>query len=225
MLHYFTVSTSAELICFLTAFFCLRKNPVFAWRTFILFLWITCATEMLGIHFRDIYLADREHARPNIWLYNILLIFQAGFISFIFQYLLSKYVNSKPIINSGLAFLTILYVCELLSHGIYVYNQKTNTIMLVLFVLYSLSYYYYLLKDDGYINLVYSGDFWWVAGVLLFYFGSTASNVFFDDLSPDRAEALRYLSSFIFKTLNIILYSCWCYSFICRKWLTKTSPS
>ena len=31
----------------------------------------------------------------------------------------------------------------------------------------------------------------------------------------------QHLTYFIYKTLNVILYSCWSYSFICRKWLTK----
>jgi hypothetical protein len=225
MLHFITINTAAELFCFFVAIFSLVNDSSLVWRSFVLFLFITCVTEILGIHLKELYLADRAHVHPNVWLYNILLIFQAGFVSFMFNHLIGKYVKSKPIIISGLALLAILYIYELLNHGIFKYNELTNTAMLVIFVLYSLFYFYNLIKDDQYVNLAYSSDFWWVAGLLLFYFGSTASNIFFDHLSPHKAISLRYLSSIIFKTLNVLLYSCWSYSFICRKWLTMTSKS
>jgi hypothetical protein len=225
MLSYLTVSTTAELICFFIAFLCLNKDSSGVWKSMILFLFITCLTELLGIHFRKLFLEDRVHAHQNVWLYNILLVFQACFISFMFHHLLKKYTQSKPIIISGLVILSVFYIFGIFTHGIFVYNETTNTVMLVVFVVYSLYYYYRLLKDDKYVNFTYSAEFWWVAGLLLFYFGSTASDVFFDNLSPYKAASLKTLSSSIFKALNIILYSCWSYSFICRKWLTTTSAA
>jgi hypothetical protein len=223
MLSYFTINTTAETICFLIALFCLTRDNSITWRSMVLFLFITCVIEMLGIHFKHLFLADRVHVHQNVWLYNILIIFQASFLSFMFQNLLNNYFNSKPIIFGGLILLTALYIYEIINHGVFIYNEKTNTVMLVLVVIYSLVYYYYLFKDDTYINLTYFANFWWVAGLLLFYFGSTVSNIFFDNLSPYKAVALRDLSSSIFKALNILLYSCWSYSFICRRWQTKTS--
>ena len=223
MLSYFTLGITAETICFLTALICLTKDVSLPWRIMVLFLFIICVTEMFGLHFKRLYLADRAHVRPNVWLYNILLIFQASFISYMFDYLLSKFVNIKPFIVSGLALLTILYVYEIWSHGVFVYNETTNTVMLILFVLYSLYYYYHLLKDDKYVRLIYSADFWWVAGLLFFYFGSTACDIFFSNIPQEKAKALGNLNSSIFKALNVILYGCWSYSFICRKWLTTTS--
>ncbi len=161
----------------------------------------------------------------NVWLYNILLIFQATFISFMFQYLLSTYINCKPIIIGGLVWLAAIYLYEIFAHGIFQYNEKTNTMMLILFVIYSLLFYYHLIKDDEYINLVRLASFWWVGGLFLFYFGSTAANIFIDNLSPQKGLELKFLSSFIFKMLNVLLYGCWSYSFICRKWLTKASSN
>jgi len=220
-MSYFTINTEVEIGCFFIALLCISKDKSLAWRSMVLFLFITCVAELMGVHFKKIFLADRIHNHQNVWIYNILLIFQAGFISFMFNHLIGKYANSKPVILSGLALLAAVYIYEILNHGVFKYNEVTNTVMLVLFVAYSLSFYYYLLKDDRYINLKYSADFWWVAGLLLFYFGSTASNIFFDNLSPYKANALKDLSSLIFKALNIILYACWSYSFICRRWLTK----
>ena len=178
---------------------------------------------MFGLHFKRLYLTDRAHVHPNIWLYNFLLIFQGGFISYMFEYLLSKFVHIKMVIVGGLIVFTVLYIYETWSHGIFVYNEITNTVMLVLFVFYSLYYYYNLLKDDRHIRLIYSADFWWVTGLLFFYFGSTACDIFFSNIPQEKAIALGSLNSSIFKALIVILYGCWSYSFICRRWLTKIS--
>lgn len=223
MLLYFTINTTVEMICFLIALFCLMRDTSIAWRSMVVFLFIICITELAGVGIKIHNRSDRTHIYQNVWLYNILLVFQACFISLMFQHLLNKYINSKRIIIIGLTLLATVYTCDILKHGILIYNEKTNTVMLILFVLYSLYYYYNLLKDDKYISLAYLADFWWVAGLLLFYFGSTASNIFFDNLSPYKASSLKDLSPLIFKCLNILLYGFWSYSFICRKWLTKTS--
>ena len=223
MIYYFTVNTIIELICFITALVCLLNDNSRIWRSMIVFLFITCVTEMAGIYVKKLYLADRQHVHPNLWLYNILLIFQVGFFSLMFYTLLRKYINSKPIIISGLALIIVLYNYELFSHGIFLYNELTNTVLLVLCVLYSLFYFFLLLKDERYIQLKKSAEFWWVAGILFFYFGTTACNLFFDKLHAVVFTSGHYLTYYIYAMLNIILYSCWSYSFICRKWLIKTS--
>ncbi|HTD99131.1 MAG TPA: hypothetical protein VK668_07570 [Mucilaginibacter sp.] len=225
MLNYFTLNTIVEIICFVVALICLVKDKSLAWRSMVLFLFITCVAELMGIHVKRLYLADRAHVHPNLWLYNILLIFQAGFISLVFYHLLNKYSNSKPLILSGLALLAVIYIYEIVAHGIFKFNNLTNTVMSVMFVFYSLYYYYHLLKHDAYVNLKYEPAFWWIAGTLFFYFGITACNLFFDKLSTIVITPKHYLTYYIYNTLNIILYGCWSYSFICRKWLTRISEA
>jgi hypothetical protein len=223
ILRFFTINTISELICFLIATVCLIQDKTPVWRWMIIFLFITCVTEMLGIYVKKLYLADRLHVHPNAWLYNILLVFQASFICLMFNSILNKYGKSKLIFFTGFALLSVIYIYEAITEGIFIYHNLTNTVMSVLFVLYSLYYFYQLLKDDAYINLSYSPGFWWVTGLLFFYFGSTACNIFFDSLSPEHSNSLKHLSAHIFKTLNILLYSCWSYSFICKKWQRQTS--
>lgn len=224
MLHYFTVNTSVETICFLIAVFCLLKDANLIWRSMVLFLFITCLAEMLGIYIKRLNLTDLTHIHPNGWVYNILLIFQAGFFSMMFQYLIGKYVNSKLFILSGFVLLIVIHCYRMAVNTFSVYDQLTNTVMSVMLVLYSLYFYYCLIKDDGYINLKRSPAFWWVAGILFFYFGTTASNLFYDKLSVLTVgpQSLKYLK-YIYYLFNIILYSCWSYSFICRQWQTMTS--
>ncbi|MCJ8210442.1 hypothetical protein MUY27_12060 [Mucilaginibacter sp. RS28] len=225
MLRLITLNVFVELVCFVVSVVCLNKDRSWPWHGMSLFLLLTCITEMLGVHFKLLYLADRAHARPNIWLYNGLLIFQALFITYVFERFINRYVRIRPVMIIGLLILATSYGYELYNHGIFIYNEITNTLMLITFVLYSLYYYYLLLKDENYINLNRSPEFWWVAGILFFYFGSTATNVFFDYLYPYHSPDVRYLSKTIFRGLNILLYGCWCYSFICKKWALQISEA
>ncbi|MDB5007798.1 MAG: hypothetical protein JWP45_2191 [Mucilaginibacter sp.] len=220
MLNYLTINTGAEFICFIIALVCLTKDRSFAWRSMLLFLFIICITETIGVHIKKLYLADTVHVHPNIWIYNILLIFQIGFISFMFKHLLDTYIKSKPVILSGLILLAILYIIDIFTHGVFVKHNLTTIVMSVLFVLYSLYYFYLLLRSEDYINLKFSSDFWWVAGILFFYFGRIVSLLFFQILSTFSPNFVVTVP--IYNVLNIILYSCWSYSFICRKWLTTT---
>lgn len=231
MLYYFTINTIAELVCFLVALVCLLKAPEFEWKMMIVFLFITCVAELMGIHVKRHYLEDPVHNTPNVWIYNVLLIFQTGFINLMFYYLFNKYRNSRPIIMNGSAMLTlagmfsVLYLYELFSHGIFKYNNITNTVVSVVFVLYSLYYYYLLITDEEHVRLTFSPAFWWVAGVLFFYFGRTACNLFYLKLSAIVITPKHFLTYYIYNALNIILYSCWTYSFICKRWLQTTSKA
>ena len=110
MLSYFTTNTIAESICFLIALLSLYniKSPV--WKAMVLFLFIICLTEFLGIYFKKIYLQNPKVNLPNIWLYNILLIFQTGFISYMLYTLLSRYGDFKwPFLYANACFAVYLY--------------------------------------------------------------------------------------------------------------------
>jgi len=273
MLNYLTFSTVFELQCFIVSIICLSKSNERAWKILPVYLLITCIAEVIGIYLK------REH-QANQWPYNILLICHVLFTSYLFLSLFRKHNKSKLIIISGLVILTLLYLYDISQHGFLRFNLLTYNTMSVIFTIYSLYYFYLLLKDDQYINLKYSANFWWVAGVLFFYFGNTAvnlsrgnstdnpakaktsiiaaSNASYGDKMADTVKskapvaALKNDSNFsktnpdtgkskeagktgivktrrslpyhiIYAILNLLLYSCWSYSFICKKWL-QTSP-
>ena len=225
MPQYVTINTTAETICFISAVILLRKDTVVIWRTIIVFLLITCITELAAIPIKKRYIADPIHTISNIWLYNILLLFQAMFFSLMFAYLFKNHKHSKPILFGALLVIYVLFVYEVFLHGIFEYNNLTQTVMSVLLVFYSFFYFYNLLKSDNNINLKYSPEFWWVVGTLFFYFGGTACNIFYEKIKAVLIIHKHYLG-YIYNALNIILYSCWSYSFICRKWLsTRTITS
>jgi hypothetical protein len=212
LINYFT--NIIEIACFIIAFICLTKDKSVAWRSMVLFLLITSITEIGG------KILKSEH-RHNQWIYNIYLVFEASFTNIMFGSLLGKYINSKPLILSGLAVFVLLYIHDIYNHGFFIFNDLTETVMSVIFVIYSFYYYYLLIKDEQYIDIKHSAPFWWVAGALFFYFGSTAGNLFYTVLN-DVKIAGHNVTYFIFMALSILLYGCWSYSFICRKWSKTT---
>lgn len=161
----------------------------------------------------------RSHSISNIKLYNGFLVVECLFISYFFFNLYKDFHYKLRWLIGWLVLFFAMYIAEL---GYYHFDFNnftsiTATIMSVVFVLASLYYYYCKLEDESYEPLLSSASFWWVSGALFFYFGSTACNLFFDYLAEYEVgrynKSVRYL---IFNILNIILYSCWTFSFICR---------
>lgn len=218
MLKYFTVNTTSELICFITAVVCLTKDRNLIWRSMILYLFITCLAEFTG---KYIWINNKN----NNWVYNIFLLCESGFTSLMFINLFSKHTDSKPMVLNGLALFLVCYASEIAHHGFFNYNNLTFSFESVQFVLYSLYYYYLLLKDDEFITFKSSVDVWWVCAVLFFYFGNTACNLFYHQLDNIRIYGNEQLVDFIFKVLNIILYGCWSFTFILRRWSTTISKA
>lgn len=220
MFNYLDFDTSIEIICFLISVICLSKDRSWVWKYFSLYLFITCTAELTAIFLRS-------HHHPNGWPYNILMFFEMFFTSLIFSRLFNKYIKSKSLILIGFALFLITYIFETISNShkkmkpaILYFNNSTNTLMSVIFVFYALYYFYLLLKDSNYVDLRFSSDFWWVIGVLFFYFGSTAVNIY---RGIEESASKQNLCYYILNILIIMLYSCWSYSFICRKWQTTTS--
>lgn len=215
MLNYFTFTTITEMLCFFIAIICLYKDNVWIWKYFTLFLLITCLAELTGI-----YLKRNNHPH-NAWIYNILMVFEMGFVYLMYLKIFRQYTKAKTIIICGIAVFALLYAYELLNHGIFVYNNLCYTVMSVIIVVCALFYYYGLMNNDEYIQISYSAEFWWVTGGLFYYFGETACDLFYDKLSAVHITEMHSLTHYIYNTLNVLLYGCWSYSFICRKWLEK----
>lgn len=206
-------------MCFFVAVFCLARDKSLGWKGMLILLFFICAAETAGIYIKGKYVLDRVNVRPNIWVYNLLMIFQAAFISGMFASLLKQYRNLSLVIFSGLSLLIVLYMFDLFNHGIYVKHVNTYLVMSVLFIIYSLIYFYLLLRDDTLRDLKYEPGFWWVAGTLFFFFGSVMATLFYETIR-DTAPLQGYVK-YIYYALNVVLYGCWSYAFILRKWSTQ----
>ncbi|MDN3582456.1 hypothetical protein [Mucilaginibacter flavus] len=208
---FITINTGSELICFLAALIFLIKDKDPAWKLFIPYLLLTCITEFTGVYMNRI-----AHIY-NYPLYNAFLLFECGINSYIFYNLYKPYKKTgKWLIVWYCAFI-VMFIAELFSTHFTTFVSTTATIMSVVFVFASLYFYYLKLMDENFEPLMFSAPFWWISGVLFFYFGSTACNVFFDYLAKSaiiiHGHSIRY---YIFNLLNVILYSFWSYAFLCR---------
>ncbi len=215
---YFTVNTTVEIICLLIGFFCLYNDKELIWRLFILYLLLTSLTEVSAIHIRKVLRLS------NLPLYNIFLIVECFSVSIFLYHLIKKYIIRLQWLVAWLFFFIILYASEMVSSHFSNFAFRTAAVMSFGFVLACLYYYYLLLKDENYKDLDKDASFWWVNGTLIFYFGSTATNIFFDYLIKDQfsdfQHSIRYI---IFNILNTALYGCWSYAFICRYLQRKSS--
>ena len=107
------------------------------------------------------------------------------------------------------------YTFEIFNHGYLRFQTLAITIESVLFVFICLIYFYLLIKQKKPINLKIHPQFWWVAAVLFYYFGSTIYNLFIHFLYKDFPKSYAILI-YIMLCLNLLLYSIWIYSFICN---------
>jgi len=218
MLPYLTVNTIIELTVFIISLFTLIKDNNLFWRLIVLYLFLVCVAEINGIHFRILYMQNPKANHTNEWVYNILTIPQIIILSLFFKEVLFKKNRISKFIIPIIILLGIIYTYELFTHGIFVYNKNTVAIRSVIMVIFCFIYYYFLIKNDTYINLSFSPEFWWVTGCFFFFFGSTICNLAYPSLAKIRYSNGTTISYYIFQVLNILLYSCWSYAFFCRKW-------
>jgi len=214
-MSFLNVNLIFEISCFIIAAFYSKKEKNITWKSFKHFLFLTCVIEISGL-----IISKVTPKSSNYWLYNIFLIIEVVFNSAMFSLFINKYINSKHYVILGLTIFSLVFLFETVYHGIFIFNNITSTISSILFVVYSLYYFYLLIKDPNYYSLKSYTPFWWVTGTLFFYFGSTISNLFFEELLSLKVSG-HHLRYYIFNLLNIILYSCWSYSFICRYYQTK----
>lgn len=206
----------AEILCLVAAFLFLKADKLTFWKLNIAYLFIALVIEAFGS-----YLSDQKV--NNLWLYNIFIFFEITFIFIGLYHCLKDYINPKPAIFSGLGITYSLYFGLLIKDSIMAYNAITVTVMSVIFSFYCLYYYYLLLNDEKFVDIKFHPQFWWITGVLFYYFGGTVYNLLDDvfDIRLFTNFTLRYLIVII---LNVILYSIWTYSYSCRAKQRKLQP-
>jgi predicted PurR-regulated permease PerM len=205
-----TFNTALELTCFLAALFFLSKDKDPVWKLFIPYLLITFLVETMGFYMR-------MHNMSNFRLYNVFLIVECLFTSFLFFHLYKSYkVKFAWLIGWWIVF-AVFYLAEMIERNFANYASFTSTFMSVVFVVACFYFYFLKLKDQAYENLATSAPFLWVSGALFFYFGGIVCNLFFDYLSQNELSSYNHSVRYIiFNILNTTLYTFWIYSFICR---------
>jgi hypothetical protein len=207
---YFTINTLTELICFLISFLCLFKERNPYWKVFSIYMFCTFSVETAGL------ILQKQHIN-NYQIYIGFLILECLMVSSFFYHIFKQYNHKASWLYGWLSLFLIIYVIELTATQFKTFPYITTAVMSVVFVIASLYFYLLILRDEKFRKLGTYPPFWIVNGILFYYFGSTACNIFFDYLLLDSVAyanlPLRYI---IFVILNIFLYGCWSYAFICR---------
>lgn len=208
----------AEEICLIVAFIFLIRDKSLFWKLNIVYLFIALVAEGYGSHLS----LQNLH---NLKIFNTFILLEIAFISYGMYHCLKKYINPGPIIFIGLGinYVTFLYF---LANNYQAYNDvfafTTVNVFSVIFTIYALYFYYQVLKANEPIDLKNNAEFWWVSGVLFYYFGGTVVNVFNHYLNM-RIVGRIPLRLIIYYITNFILYSNWIYSYICRMKQRKLS--
>jgi hypothetical protein len=208
LFKYFTTNIIADLICLMAACLFLYRDRQAAWRSQIFFLMLTLFVEIFG---KTLQIADKS----NDWVYNFYVIAETCFVLYLFRSLISPYKKRDGLFLATVVLYFLFYGLDTQKHGIHVFHNTTTLLMSVIFIGYGFYYLYLLINDERDIYLARHGPFWWVAGTLCYYYGSSVNELYFTLLSAEHEQDFTY-RHFIFIILNLILYGCWSYSFYCR---------
>ena len=207
---YYYCNPTIELICLIISFFCITNKKAGWYRYFITFLFLTVITENTG-YFSYFYF----HIKNNHWVYNCFLPIQSFFIGWVLFKECQSYFNSKPIIFTGLAVFTILYLVESFKSRFIEFSSLANIEFSICAIVICFIYYYRLLIDDKNVDISTHAPFWLITGIFFYYFVSTSANLFFQYLIEINKVKLVPIRYSIFLFLNLTLYGTWAYSFIC----------
>jgi hypothetical protein len=210
---------------FLSAIFSLKsfrlKWPI-CYKIFSLFLISTFLIEALAILWKwYIHRTAFWHFSPsNMWIYNGFTIIRMLFYSWFFYLILTDQKVKKLL----LVVTIISFVTAVLNYALIQTPHYVNTYSIILtnglIILLTLAFFHQLLADSQVIKLQRHPGVWIALGSLLYYSGSLPFFIFFNYLlSHHYTLAQSYL--YINDVLNIIMYSCFIITFLCRPQIQK----
>jgi hypothetical protein len=177
---------------------------------FITFMGLTATVEWTG------YIIFFRLGFENYWLYNAYLPLEISFLFYLLNSFNRNYVKlARWFIAAWLIFI-LLYLWESFYSQFREYSGYANLYASICIIIACFLFYYLLMRQPGYINLMEYAAFWIVSGLFFFYLGSVACNVFKSQLTlvyEKTGLPIRYI---IMLVLNFLLYSCWSYAFLCR---------
>lgn len=203
----YTTTIIVETICLIISLVFLNNEKSW-WKYFKWFLLLTVITEVCAYYWYFVL------GKNNHWIFNFYLPIEVAFIFVVLSKFLKVY-SRRDLIIKFIVFL-ISYIIESFVNHFREYSSVSNDIASVLIIIECCIYYYLLLRKSEYINITSDSSFWIVSGLFLFYFGSTASNLFQNQLVRLNAKTIVPVRYIIFLVLNFIMYACFSYAFICR---------
>ncbi|MGK6350537.1 hypothetical protein [Parapedobacter sp. DT-150] len=210
---------SAEVACFLTALYCLRHDPSSAWRLHRWYMGIVIVVELGGILIKLVFDQSTHH-----W-YNGYLLIECAFISwFLFRCIRRFRTHSWRWLYGWYIVFAVIYLIDTFTIKRYALNNNSMQVMNAVFVVGSLYYYFLLQRSPTYRRLSMFADFWWVNGVMYFYFSTSVLYLFIPALGKAYLWGMPLF--YLLNTLLIVIYySTWIYAYLVRYKGRKTSPA
>ncbi|MFT4154608.1 hypothetical protein [Parafilimonas sp.] len=213
LLSYINITIIAEWASFIAAVVLLDK-PTGQWRSFKILAFITILLDATGW-----YISYIRKAYNNALPYNILLLINVLFFVWIFSL-------AAPAMKKLCYWLTGIFSLAWLMNfiflqGMHVYNSYTELTGNIIFSFLSCYFFYALLSQENYVNLLASEYAWLAIGLLLSALGSMLIYLFLDYLQHYHDVTGINLYGYINYTVNVILRSSLIIAFICRRRNTR----
>src|SRR5688572_13928343 len=144
-----------EFICLLFALLYVgRKKRAGFWFYLVWFMVFILLIEGIG------WTMAVQFKKSNHFLYNIALPIEFLFITWILYNIFKPLTNSKPWIIVGLTIFIVSFAVESFQKNFIIYNNFSATLASILFVIASGYFFYLLLRNEDYVDLMKSPSFW-----------------------------------------------------------------
>ncbi len=214
---YIIIGTIAILISFIASIVQYKKAEPLWLRLFPWYLGFTMTIQLGG------YLYSHFLLKSNYFIFNIQQI--ADFVFWV--YVFSKIYKTKgvKVVLSGLAAFAIFFSAYNIfaGEGFYNFNSKTNTIISIILLIFSLLYFAELFMNNNRINYFTIPTFWICTGLFFFNLGSIIYLGLFNYITSHKLDEDGKIYGVIMVTLNILMYALFTIGFFCRTIWKKMS--
>jgi hypothetical protein len=191
----------------------IKENRVAALSLFSLLLLSCIVVEYVGWDMAEKNLKTTR-------LYNFFTIFEFVVYLVFFRLIFSRRSIKTALLVSIILYILISVLNVFFFQGMNTFHTYTYVLGCMLIVVYSIIYFYFLLRLPESGNLTKNPFFWIVTG-LMFYYTCTFSLYGLNNIITERVGYYDKLLTIIGDLLNDLLYSLFIIAFLCRINLRK----
>ena len=162
------------------------------------------------------------HGGKTAMLYNIFSTSEFIFYLFFFRSLLESLKMKKIIFATALFYPVIALLNIFIYQGTETFHTYTYVLGCILVVIFSIIYFYYLLRLPEKVSLTRNPYFWIVTG-LLFFHTCAFSLIGLSNFIAEKMGFYNNLLTIISDILNSLLYTLFTIGFLCQINLRKSS--
>ncbi|TYP77024.1 hypothetical protein [Aquimarina intermedia] len=140
----------------------------------------------------------------NLPVYHLYTIIEFLLIIRIYWSTLSQLVSKKLLVGISVIFVVLAVLNTIFFQSIYVFNSNITTLLSILVILFSLSFFYITLKDVEYTALEKNPMFWINSGFLI-YFSSNLILFFINNYLFEKSTEASFLIWGLHAIVNIVL--------------------